>query len=115
MRRLTFVVLTALIGLAACDGAAQPTTGGPTSPADAETVSIVDFGYEPATLTITLGQTVRWTNDGDLPHTVTFDGGPDSGTLNAGQAYEWTFDTLGEAPYTCTIHPTMRGVVNIGP
>lgn len=113
MRYLVALTLTALLAIAACDGAAQPTPQ-PPGPVG-ETVSIFDLGYDPAAVTINVGQTVTWTNDGDLPHTVTFDGGPDSGTLSPGDTYAHTFEAAGELSYICTIHPAMRGTVSVGP
>lgn len=44
----------------------------------AQGLAFEDWGYEPAQLTIQLGDTVRWTNDGETPHTVTAtDAAPD--------------------------------------
>jgi plastocyanin len=114
VRHLTLVTIGALAVVAACDGdAAQPTPGGPTGTGEA--VSIFDFGYDPATLTIGAGDTVTWTNDGSAPHTVTFADGRDSGTLNAGATFAHTFAEGGEFTYACTIHPAMRGTVNVLP
>jgi plastocyanin len=116
VRYLGLIALATLLVVAACDGgAAEPESPTPAAPADAETISIFDFGYDPATLTISLGQSVTWTNDGDAPHTVTFEDGTDSGTLDAGGSYERGFDSVGEFSYACSLHPAMRGVVNVGP
>jgi plastocyanin len=47
-------------------------------------VRIQDFVFSPATLTVKVGTTVRWTNYGPSPHTVTTDLALwGSGTLNA--------------------------------
>jgi plastocyanin len=115
VRYLIALTTTALFVVAACNGAVQPTPAEPGPDADVEAVSIFDLGYDPATLTVATGQTVTWTNDGIEPHTVTFDDGTDSGTLNAGDSYDRTFDAAGEFSYICTIHPAMTGVVNVGP
>ena len=118
MRSLLALVLATSV-LAACGGQnANPTgnAGDPTGGAgESQTVSIFDFGFDPATLTVQVGQAVSWTNDGAAPHTVTFDEGPDSGTLQVDATFEHTFDAAGEYDYVCTIHPAMRGVVNVGP
>ena len=77
-------------------------------------VSIVDFAFNPKTITIPVGTTVRWTNNGSAPHTVTSTSSPkafDSGTLNSGDTFQHTFTTAGQFPYRCNIHPSMTGMV----
>ncbi len=77
-------------------------------------VSIVDFAFNPKTITIPVGTTVRWTNTGNAPHTVTSTSSPrafDSGTLNSGDTFQHTFTTAGQFPYHCSIHPSMTGTV----
>jgi plastocyanin len=53
------------------------------------------------------GGTVRWTNEDDVTHTVTFDDGPDSGDLAGGAIFEHAFDEPGDHGYVCTIHAGM--------
>ncbi len=75
-------------------------------------VAINDFDYRPPTVNIQVGDTVNWTNNGRAPHTVTSDTGAfDSGRLNAGQSFSYTFNAPGTFPYHCAIHPNMRGTV----
>ena len=76
-------------------------------------VHIKDFAFAPQTILIPVGTTVRWTNDGNVIHTVTSDtaGLFNSGDLNPGGTFEHRFDTLGTHTYTCTRHPGMRGTV----
>ncbi|MGH2557414.1 MAG: cupredoxin domain-containing protein [Thermomicrobiales bacterium] len=75
---------------------------------DTASVSIVDFAFEPGTITVEVGTTVTWTNNGAAPHTVTADDGSfDSGTIDSGGAYSQTFDTPGTYSYFCAIHPSM--------
>jgi len=77
-------------------------------------VSIVDFAFTPKTITVPVGTTVRWTNNGSAPHTVTSTSSPkafDSGTLNSGDTFQHTFTTAGQFPYRCNIHPSMTGMV----
>jgi plastocyanin len=77
-------------------------------------VSIVDFAFTPKTITVPVGTTVRWTNNGNAPHTVTSTSSPkafDSGTLNSGDTFQHTFTTAGQFPYRCNIHPSMTGMV----
>ncbi len=85
----------------------------------------VDNGkfYVPATITITAGTTVVWTNLDDEKHTVT-DGTPtskqwgtifDSGVMRQDKVYKFTFDKPGEYPYLCAFHPWMAGKVTVLP
>jgi plastocyanin len=48
---------------------------------------------------ITLGQTVRWTNNDTNGHTVVSSGLFDSGCLTAGQSYAFTFNVRGTFSY----------------
>jgi amicyanin len=84
----------------------------PVAPARGAThaVAIVDFAFSPATLTITAGDTVVWTNEDPMIHTATsVNGAFDSGDLEQGEAYSLTFTTAGTYDYLCTPHPTMTG------
>lgn len=73
-------------------------------------VAIVDFAFAPATLTITVGDTVTWTNEDAMIHTATsVNGAFDSGDLDQGESYSLTFTTPGTYDYLCTPHPSMTG------
>jgi len=77
------------------------------------TVHIAQLTFQTDTVIIPAGQSVRWVNDDELAHTVTFAdaalGGSD--LLARGQAFTRAFDHPGTYAYTCTPHPFMRGVV----
>ncbi|MHB8234686.1 MAG: cupredoxin domain-containing protein [Solirubrobacteraceae bacterium] len=97
------VAMLALLCLASV-GAAATETG----------VQIVYRAYQPAELTVLAGQTVTWRNSGLGPHTVTADAGQfDSGTLQTGGSFSYTFSTAGSYAYSCTVHPTMHGRVTV--
>ena len=53
----------------------QPPTGGGGSSGSVVDVSIRDFTFTPASVTVTVGTTVRWTNNGPSAHTTTSDMG----------------------------------------
>jgi plastocyanin len=80
-------------------------------------VEIVDIDYDPKGANVPVGATVKWTNTGDLPHTVTKEDGPgpdfDSGTLQPGDTYEETFTTPGQIAYLCTIHSGQDGSLTV--
>jgi plastocyanin len=100
---------------------------GPAIAADHD-VDIVGLTFEPAQITIAVGDTVIWTVTESIgaPHSVTsgtpddpdrgseFDSGAD-GLENDGETFEWTFDTAGTFPYYCTVHgASMSGQVVVG-
>ena len=76
-------------------------------------VSLSNFAFSPATITITSGSTVTWTNLDSAPHTVTADDTSQfsSGTLAQGGTFVHTFDTPGTYTYHCSIHTSMKGTV----
>jgi len=75
-------------------------------------VEIIDFSFSPSSLTITAGDTVRWTNHDGAPHTATSNTGIwDSGTLDNGESYEYVFATVGEYPYHCAVHHSMTATI----
>jgi plastocyanin len=81
----------------------------------ARAVGIGDNFFEPADAAIEPGDTVTWTNNGVVPHTVTAENGLfDSGVLDPGESYTVEFDGQGTVPYYCTIHPEMRGSLTVG-
>lgn len=76
------------------------------------TVKIANFKYVPATVKIQVGQTVKFVNSDEEPHTVTSkDGEFNSKGLDTNQPWTYTFTKSGNFPYFCTIHPYMKGTV----
>jgi plastocyanin len=75
-------------------------------------VSIVDFGFSPKQTTIKPGQTVTWTNDGQVDHTVKGKGFFTTRALGHGQKFSHRFTSAGSFKYLCTLHPSlMAGTV----
>ncbi len=77
--------------------------------------------WDPAELTIPVGETVTWSNDDTAAHTVTSgspvdgpDGNFDSSLFLAGTTFAHTFDAAGEFPYFCMVHPWMEGMIIVG-
>ena len=76
----------------------------------ADTIS--DFKFTPGSLTIHVGDTVTWTNNGPTDHTATAnDGSFNTGTLKKGQSASHTFTKAGTFAYICSIHPFMKGTI----
>ena len=74
--------------------------------------TILDYSFSPATITVHVGDTITWTNQGKQPHTATAsDGSFDTGTLHTGQSGSHVFTKAGTFSYICSIHPFMHGTV----
>jgi plastocyanin len=97
--------------VSALESPAEPTAQ-QAAPSPDAAVSIVDFSFEPATLDVPTGTTVVWTNDGQVPHTITGDFA-DSGILEPGQTFSHSFSESGEFGYACAIHPKMTGTIRV--
>lgn len=85
-------------------------------------VTVRDSRFEPAQITIQPGDTVTWTNQGNLPHNVDADDGSftcaqgcnDTGGNGSPSSANWsftrTFDDPGDIPYHCDVHGAPGGV-----
>ncbi len=99
--------------------AATPTPGGS---GGTTAVSMQGIAYAPKNLSVHVGGNVMWTNNegSAIPHTVT-SGAPnapsgtfDSGTLNPGQSFAFTFNSPGTFAYFCRIHgAAMTGTITV--
>lgn len=123
----TIILIDALI-LTACGGGGsynQPPAA-PTSPTattapaaqnaggGTRELKIVDFTFTPATITVSIGTTVKWINQDSSEHTVTaVDGSFDSGQMAQGQSFSFTFNKAGTFNYKCGNHPSMLGKVEV--
>jgi plastocyanin len=91
-----------------------PSTASEAPAAGGDVVTIKDFAFGPATLSVAVGSTVTWTNADSAAHTVTADDGSfDSKSLAAGSTFSQTFDTAGTFAYHCSIHPNMTASVDV--
>jgi plastocyanin len=97
----------------------RPSTFRSLAAAKATSVSIVGdvpsaFAYTPKSVTVHVGDTVRWTNDSSVSegHTVTANTF-DSGTMNDGDDYSHTFSRAGKFQYFCAFHGNMKGNVTV--
>ncbi|KOX48190.1 MULTISPECIES: cupredoxin domain-containing protein [Streptomyces] len=96
------------------DGATEPASR---SPASAGTqVTIKDFTFQPASLTVSPGAKVTVVNKDSTTHTLTASKGGsfDTGDIAPGRSATFTApSTAGDFPYTCTIHPFMKGTLTV--
>ncbi|MBV8303350.1 MAG: cupredoxin family copper-binding protein, partial [Acidimicrobiia bacterium] len=77
-------------------------------------ISIVDYSFQPSSVTVSVGESVVWTNQGSATHTVSAnDGSFDSGSRTPGQTFTHMFSQVGSYSYHCNIHPYMTGTVTV--
>lgn len=130
--RVPALLLAAALLAAACGGSASPTPSGnasadpsgeaspassagaaacqpaPQGTVPAATVTIRDFAYSPATVTVKAGDAVAWTNADASTHTATTtDGGCDTKSIAKGATVSLVFPEPGTYEYHCAIHATM--------
>src|SRR6185369_490244 len=77
-------------------------------------VSIVSFSFQPPTVSINTGDSVRWTEMDGAGHSSTSDDSLwDSGSLPFQGQFSFQFNSVGEYPYHCTPHPFMTASVSV--
>jgi len=74
-----------------------------------------DNFFAPASISVFVGDTVTWKNDGATQHSATADDGSfDTGIFSAGQSRSQTFNSPGTFSYFCTVHgQSQSGTVNV--
>ena len=118
---ISFAALTlSVLVLAGCGSGDDDSTSAPTaqpskpasSSGGSDAVTISDFKFSPATLTVKPGAKVTVTNNDSTTHTATADsGGFDTGDLNPGSSKTITLSKAGSYPYHCEIHPFMKATI----
>jgi plastocyanin len=125
MKRLTLVLavlLVLMIGLGGCApgdiltqrGSVNLIQGivGQDQSSSTNTVTIVDFSFQPSPLAVPKGTTVTWHNQGAADHTVTSDvKGLFDSKVSPGKDFSFTFSTPGTYNYHCSIHTSMHGTI----
>jgi plastocyanin len=77
-------------------------------------IDIQNMAFSPSTVTINVGDIVKWTNLDSVDHSATEDSTAplfDSGLLSNGQTYMLTGLGVGTYNYHCTPHPSMTGTI----
>ena len=84
--------------------------------ADEATVTIDNFTFTPAALTIKAGTKVTFVNHDDMPHSIVDAAGKfKSKVLDTDASFSMTFATAGDVNYFCGLHPHMRGKITVTP
>src|SRR3982751_805873 len=123
LSRLAIVSLAVALACGGGSDTTSPTSGGGASnppPPGSVTVTIRNYSFSPAAITIKAGTTVHWTNAGPSTHTTVSDSGvwtsgnlaapggsndPYGGGSTTAGTFNFTFNTAGTYPYHCNLHP----------
>jgi plastocyanin len=98
-----------------CGGDSGPTTIQPGGPKD--TVSTLPEAFVPNLLTVSAGSTVVFAFGGGIPHNAIFTrsvpGAPTDIQIVQDVFVSRTFSAMGVFKFDCTVHPGMRGEVDV--
>ncbi|WP_205699214.1 plastocyanin/azurin family copper-binding protein [Conexibacter sp. SYSU D00693] len=99
LRRPAALTALALAGVAVV-------VAGPAGAAGTKTVAVKDDLFAPKSLTVSKGTKVRWTWQGEAPHNVVVDGGPQrfSSKTQTSGSYTRTLTRKGTYRIVCTLH-----------
>ncbi len=100
---LGIAILSAVLGVTI-----NPLTFADDKLASEVAIKIDNFSFSPATITVPVGTTVRWTNRDDIPHTIVADDKTfKSKPLDTDEQFTYTFTKAGTYNYFCGLHPKM--------
>ena len=103
-----------IVLLTSCKGRHAPAPGGVSRSLATTDVTIFDYKFQPRSLTVSVGATVRWINKDIAPHTATrniTEEAFDSGRMVYGDIFTHTFQAAGSYAYLCFYHPGMQGEI----
>jgi plastocyanin len=102
---LRLAVLASGVGLAAA---------GLTLAATPAAVRIDNFHFNPVPIKVKAGDTVTWTNQDDIPHSIVIQAlGVHSRPLDTDADFAYRFEKAGVYDYICGLHPFMKGRVEV--
>ncbi len=102
------IVLAAIL-FVSCSKSYNSGSNNATTPAS---ITIKNMAFNPASLSVSAGTTVIWTNSDTTMHTVTADDASfNSGNIAIGATYSRAFNSAGTFSYHCTLHPEMTGKI----
>ncbi len=90
--------------------AASPVASPGATPGSAEvTIDMVNFAFDPPSVTVPVGTTVTWVNVSSTIHnSVAHDDTWQSPVLQSGESFSFQVTEPGNHHYLCTIHPNMQ-------
>jgi plastocyanin len=110
--RLFGLAIGALIAVAAA-GSSPAQQVAAAAPAE---ITIDNFAFEPASLTVARGTRVTWVNRDEEPHTVVSADKElrfKSQALDTNDKFSFVFDKPGTYKYFCSVHTHMVGTVEV--
>ena len=100
----------------AADATATPQTGAAAAPeAAAGEVIMKGIRFQPADITVKVGDTVTWKNEDPVEHNAVDEAGGKfkSELFGEGGTYEYKAEEAGKIDYVCTVHPGMGGTITV--
>ncbi len=78
-------------------------------------MTIKNYMFEPADVTVPVGTKVKFTNEDSTAHTATSKegGGFESGPIQPGKSGDITLEEAGTFAYYCVFHPFMKGTITV--
>jgi plastocyanin len=117
---LALGLTAALVGCGGGGGTDSTSSAGSPSSAAASTqgasaVTIKDYSFKPASITVPVGTTVKFTNEDSTPHTATSkqSGVFESGPIETGKTGSVKLEKAGTYAYYCAFHPFMKGTITV--
>jgi plastocyanin len=93
---------------------ATPTVSSASISVSDNTISVKNMAFTPNNLQIKVGTAVTWVNNDTVPHTVTSDTKVfDSGPIQPGGNFTYTFTQTGSFTYHCDIHKSMTATITV--
>jgi plastocyanin len=118
-RRLLPLALVAALGVAACGGGGSKKGAAASSPcpSGAVVIHMKDIKFAPESASAKVGQKVCWVNDDTVQHDAQAQSGADfkSELFGKGKTFTATVSKAGTVEYVCTVHPGMRGTLDVKP
>ena len=101
-------------GSPAASPVASPGASPVATPGGGVTIDVVNFAFEPPSLTVAAGTTVTWVNVSSTIHnTVADDKTWQSEILDPGESFSFQVTQPGTYSYLCTIHPDMKAELTV--
>jgi plastocyanin len=105
MRRSVAIILISIAAMLPIACSSHPSKPAPQE----RKVLIQDFKFQPADLTVNVGDTVEFTNADMMPHNAVAQDKFTSGKLEQGKSWKYVAAEKGTFDYICTYHPNMKG------
>jgi plastocyanin len=120
--RIALLLAGLALGFAACGGDDNGGGGGggggiASAPcaSDAVVIKMVNIKFNPEKATATAGDKICWENQDGVDHDAVANSGASfkSDLFGKGKTFTTTVDKAGTVKYECTVHPGMRGEIEV--